>query len=46
MQALQSFAIDDFAGDVKELELHDIQFQLCEFQKNLLKLAQLELDVI
>ncbi len=33
MQALQSFAIDYFAGDAKELELHDIQFQLCEFQK-------------
>lgn len=33
MQALQSFAMDYFEGDPKELELHDIQFQLCEFQK-------------
>jgi len=33
MQALQSFAIDYFDGNAEELELHDIQFQLCEFQK-------------
>lgn len=39
MQALQSFAIDYFEGDPKELELHDIQFQLCEFQKKFFSYA-------
>jgi len=33
IQALHSFAGDFFEGTPQELDLHDIQFQLCEFQK-------------
>eukprot|EP00435_Cladocopium_sp_Y103_P015190 s454_g3.t1 len=33
IQALHSFAGDFFEGSAQELDLHDIQFQLCEFQK-------------
>ncbi|CAK9036905.1 unnamed protein product [Durusdinium trenchii] len=33
MQALWSYAGDYFHGDPDALELHDIQFQLCEYQK-------------
>jgi len=39
MQALQSFAVDYFDGDAKELDLHDVQFQLCEFQKKFFSCA-------
>ena len=33
MQGLWSFASESFHGDAEALELHDIQFQLCEYQK-------------
>ena len=33
IQALHSFAGEFFKGNCQDLDLHDIQFQLCEYQK-------------